>query len=340
MARKRTAILTLLAAATGLLATPTAAVGAAVTTSSVLSPAALVGLQHRIDTDKADLRTAGVDITGTRVLPESHKVDVWVRRLEPRTISALDARYGRSNLILEQQDYLHLMNRDNVGPPWPGGMTLQGSCVGSTDCLIAGCTAGFNAWQFIQGVRFHYMLTAGHCFTPNTPVTTGSNVPVGHVIQSWFASGSAADAEDILTSPGTQTPKIITSDPTQQVVQSAAPSQVTGVGVCKSGITTNETCGWTVSFVHENVSGCEDPPACTVIVTLVDQVVADNPTGVSINSGDSGGPVYSYVSGGVQAQGLVSTGNDTGTRMSYSFIQNILSVSSLFLCFDLGNGTC
>ncbi len=336
MARNRTAVVTMMTALAAFLATPGVAAATSGAMPRVPSAAALTALQHKIDADTPQLRTEGIAIVATRVAADAHTVDVLVAQLNQPVWQALMARYGPA-LTLEQHDYLHTMDRSNVGPPWPGGMELLGSCVGSTDCIVAGCSAGYTAWQYIQNVRFYYKLTAGHCFTPNTAVTSGSGVPVGHVIQSWFSSGSNADAEDILISPGTQTPKIITSDPTQAMLQTAAPTPSTS-GICKSGITTGETCGWGGASGGWTIHLCEDPD-CTVFVTLVDQVLATR-SSYGIGPGDSGGPVYTYVSGGVRAEGLVSGGSDDGMTITYSFIQDILGTSNLFLCFDLGNGTC
>ena len=291
----------------------------------------LIALQSRIDRDTTELRARGVEITSTSIRPQDDKVMVGVRTLTGPIYDVITARYGRAGVEVTKTGPFRTLDRTVTTPPWQGGIELLGVCQGtSTDCIAANCTANFSMFDFIQNVQFGYKLTAGHCYEPNTHVTNGTGVALGPVLQSFYASGSNADMEDILIPTSTLTDRIITNDPATQPVITYDNQQATGIGVCKSGISTNETCSWTVTAIHATIDVCEDPN-CTIIVTLLDQVEVSSPT-PALADGDSGGPVYRYVSGGVEAEGIVSTGNDTNTIMTYSFILDEINTLNKFLC--------
>ncbi len=208
-------------------------------------------------------------------------------------------------------------------------MKLTGLC-SATDCLAADCSANFTAYDFATGFQTYYVLTAGHCFFNTSQVTNGVGLRVGLVVQRFWANGITADVELVQIDPGTQSPRIITHDPTRQGVVGASGTQVTGISVCKSGITTNETCSWTVSQIHQTVTICDDDP-CSQSVTTYDQVVATSPS-YGVGPGDSGGPVYSFNSGDLWGEGIVSGGNKAGTTMIYSYLADELSETQTYLC--------
>jgi hypothetical protein len=251
--------------------------------------------------------------------------------LTPTVANILKTRYPGDALTIGQQDFMRTLNRETVTPPWVGGMKLTGLCSAS-DCIAADCSSNFTAYDFATGFQTYYVLTAGHCFLDTSQVTNGVGLRVGMVVQRFWADGINADVELVQIDPGTQSPNIITHDPTRQGVVGASGTQVTGISVCKSGITTNETCSWTVSQDHQTITICVsgDNP-CSQTVTTYDQVVATSPS-PAVGPGDSGGPVYSFQSGNLWGEGIVSAGNKAGTTMVYSYLADELSETQTYLC--------
>lgn len=290
----------------------------------------LYELQRRIDVDTAALTQSGAVITGTGILPDRNLVQVRVQSLTPAVSELLTARYGDAVHIIEG-DYVRPAHKNPGLFPWTGGMHTSGVCTGSADCLIADCTSNFVVYQFTHGVKFFYLLTAGHCFDYGTKVSV-HGVTIGTVVQQvWGIPGENADVEKILfDQPLNSWPYTFTTGLTEEVLTSVAPSQVLGQSVCKSGISTDETCGWTVSAVHATVTICTDP-SCTFFVTLTDQVEAMRAS-PGIAAGDSGGPVYRRTSDGLQGHGIISAMNASRTVMTYSFLPNALNRTSTYLC--------
>ena len=270
-------------------------------------------------------------MTATGIAPDQNSVVVTIRKTAPSTATILSQRYG-TNLIIEERDYLHFADRSDVGPPWVAGMKLVGPCSGTTDCQLYNCTSNFTVFDFIQGLPFHYLATAGHCFAYESTVTNGSGVPIGPVLQRFFYEGSNSDFEIILEDPGTQSPNVITTDPSQYPVVGYETTEALNEGVCKSGITTGETCGWTITKIHATETLCLDIP-CTQTIDLVDQIEATNPGSSSVDLGDSGGPVYHYDSvPNIWATGVVSAKNGLGNLMVYTFFYNALLNEGGYLC--------
>jgi hypothetical protein len=294
----------------------------------------LVSIQERIDSQMGQLKTVGVDITGTALLPDRNKLKVWVSDLNNASAAAILALVEPGVVELGERANLRVANRDNVGPPWVGGMSLLGPCTYSTDCLLAGCSANFVIYSYIQEARFYSILTAGHCFDMLGQVTTGSGVRVGTVVRNMFYKpGSRADAEEITVDPLMESYKIIGKDPAQHNVVALKVTQVLNEqSICKSGITTDQTCSWTISAVHATEVLCLDP-SCSTEAVIFDQVEATR-SSPGVNYGDSGGPVYKYETGGVRAHGIVSAMNQTGTLMTYSFLSSVLLDMDAYVCLS------
>ncbi|MDQ3756978.1 MAG: S1 family peptidase [Actinomycetota bacterium] len=294
----------------------------------------LLGIQSRIDRDVASLKQEGISVTGTGIVTDINRVQVRVRGLTPAVRAALTSRYGDA-LRLVEGDYPRPAHKDPGLFPWTGGMHTTGPCL-SQDCLLADCTSAFVVYRFISGVKFFYLLTAGHCFEAYGKVTV-HGLSIGTVEQRVWLPYSNADVEKIaFTQPLNSWPYTYTTGTTEEVLTSVAPNQVLGQSVCKSGITTDQTCSWTVSAIHSTEHLCLDWPNCQVIMTQVDQVEAtrSNP---GVDFGDSGGPVYMRTSYGLQGHGIVSAQADGGRLLIYTFLLNALNVTGTDLCT---NATC
>jgi hypothetical protein len=74
----------------------------------------LVGIQARIDHDVRQLRSLGVEITGTGIVPNANKVSVWVKNLDPNVAAILGERYGAAALTISERDYVRPVNRDAI----------------------------------------------------------------------------------------------------------------------------------------------------------------------------------------------------------------------------------
>lgn len=213
-------------------------------------------------------------------------------------------------------------------PLWAGGGGLTGTCA-SGDCALADCTSAFVVYYQVSGVRLNSLLTAGHCFIAYSPVTTRTGTPIGRVNQRFWSDGVSADVEEIDIAYGTKSAQIFTFDSTKKPVTSLRTTQSTNDGVCKSGITTSQTCSWDVAGIHMNIEVTD--PGTGEKTLLVDQLRAIRST-KGVDEGDSGGPVYEHDGSGVRAHGIVSAQSDGGKTMYYSFLKNALTLTGTNLC--------
>lgn len=295
----------------------------------------LKSLQSRIVSDFMALRQIGVELAAVGIRDNVNKVGVWLATPATEDVVALlTRRYGGERIEVKFSGSFGAMADPRyAGPPWVGGMGLSGVCQ-STDCVASGCTSGFTAWRLISGTKFHFQVTAGHCFRTQSAVTHAVRYTVGNVITNAFHNLSNADAEDILQSPTTVSSKIVViSNPATVVPVIGAANPSVGQSYCKSGVTTGQTCGWSVS----STSAVVMIRTGTSVVQLVDQAISSR-TIYGVDHGDSGGPVYKYAdanNGQVVGYGLVSAtnvdehGDVIGTVLVFTKILNALSALNL-----------
>ncbi|MEO3978605.1 S1 family peptidase [Streptomyces sp. CAU 1734] len=192
------------------------------------------------------------------------------------------------------------LSRQNDSPPWSGGIRLrhpQGLCTSGFSVLAGG------------GGR---LLSAGHCDTTgNGAITDGAG-------QSISPGGTAVarlgEIDSLLIDPSASPATIANifrggyNSNTKSNVKSWA-SNWPGDSVCSSGASTGEHCGTVyddsdVYFIEGHYVG-------------VVQVAA--PAGqIFGGQGDSGGPVFRTVSGGVQARGILISADLTEGSMTYA----------------------
>lgn len=294
----------------------------------------LLAIKEQVIAAKSELASEGVTITGAGLDTSTNRVVIGVTDATPSTEAAVHKRFEPNSVVVSEIPFAVASSRDDYGPPWAGGMTLTGTCSGSSDCALANCSANFQTKQVINNLVFYFLLTAGHCFANGTAVLNGIGVPVGDVNGSWFYNYTDADVEKIRIAPVAADTRIITKYPATRVVTGSRGSQTVGeTGICKSGITTDETCGWGNAYVHHDFYVCLDA-SCSVQIYMRDHVVAQR-SSPGLNFGDSGGPVYRYDgTGGVTGYGIVSAQSSDRTFMFYSFLRNALAKTGGTLCVN------
>ncbi|MFF1511624.1 hypothetical protein [Streptomyces sp. NPDC058326] len=195
-----------------------------------------------------------------------------------------------------------LFSRGNDAPPWKGGIRTT-----NTDGL---CSTGFAVLAGSTGK----LLSASHCDYPGnlavrdgagqTIAPGGSSVATIHGIDSMLIDPS--------DSPAT-TPKIFRGSHTTtstSLVKSWY-SNWPGDPVCSSGASTGEHCG----TVYDDSDVYVDDYTGARIGVI--QVAA--PSGqIMGGQGDSGGPMFKKVTGGVQARGILISADITAGSMTQS----------------------
>lgn len=280
----------------------------------------LAALQRRIERAESDLGHFGVHLVSVGEVTSANRLEVDIRETSPTASSILERLFGADTLIVRTGvSAMNTATRYGPVPPYRGGIELNNKQFR--------CTAGYMTGRLISGVMFYQILTAGHCFNyldqvyHSTNPQYGGGTQIGQVIQDAWHDGSTADGEVVNISGGNYlkaTNLIITDEPATRHVGFLDGSQVQGLSVSKSGLTTGET-NFTVTAVHVTVI-YQNPTT-----HLYDQVKA---SGGNAYFGDSGGPVYHYYGQSccVEAEGIQSgielvNGHYDG-NMFYSFIQN------------------
>jgi len=311
----------------------------------------LLQLQRRIDADWSELASNGIHVSSTG--QGFGVVVVTVSEGAPSIPALLQQRYGDAVQVSLGQTIRTTATQTRGGPPpYMGGMEVDNvgnTSLYSNDFYYHVCTAGFIGQQFIDGLPYYYIITAGHCFGGNDLVyhvysAAGTWLPVGQVTQDWYETGSDADTEAAVIRGGYKqaTNEIITAEPDVHTVDYLDAAQVDGLSICHSGITTDQSCNFSVNATHVTVVvGQTQPDGSTSYTQLYDQVTACCD---SAQDGDSGGPVYHYYqpqaisAEGIMSAAFYSNGNYTG-QISYSFIQDVRSDLDMNICTQTPQAT-
>lgn len=189
---------------------------------------------------------------------------------------------------------------------------------------VSPCTTGFVVFRHSDSHRF--ISSAGHC---SNSITFGS-VNIGSVVfendptipLGSFGRDMDFQTHDALAAGFNLRNTIqINSDPstvgTESVVSYQFKGSTENSWVCKNGKTTNQTCG--------TVTNISFAPTVNGISWSARYVKVDRPSWATYAIaclGDSGGPVYKYVSGGVSGLGIQSgaassSGCDSGRNFFY-----------------------
>jgi hypothetical protein len=288
----------------------------------------LTNLQQRIIADKPTLAKLGITITSVGI--GSGFVEVGVKENDPSIAAKLDQIYGPGKIRVRTGITYQTAATRYDPPPLYGGMQIDNGQYQ--------CTNGYIGARIINGIAYYQLVTAGHCFgmlsNVEHEIDGQAPYPEGQVNFNSYYSGSSADTLTAnLAAAGTglaeATDSIVTVAPYTHTVDYLEAYQLNQLPVCKAGITTEQTCNFTNTVTHLQLT-------LTDGVTLNDQVKACCD---SVYFGDSGGPVYHYYQAqSINAEGtLVALEEQNGTpdgNMIYSFIQDIRSAlgSSVHIC--------
>jgi hypothetical protein len=199
--------------------------------------------------------------------------------------------------------------RNDVAPFWGGSSIKSGGAV---------CSSGF----VVQKNGLRYLTTAGHCFAVGANVTTtDGNLSVGSVVQRGPFLPWPFQSYDMELIGGKSYGSSIfvggTSSSTGRHVAGAADPVVGFTQYCRSGQTSGEQCGQTVTSVNAQVctqTGCKSP-----VISY---------TGPVSQPGDSGAPFYVYGGTDVHVRGLnIASGGNTSYAEKWSRISSNLGVS-------------
>lgn len=236
---------------------------------------------------------AQAGITSVSARPQGTGITVQMAESEPdlatKNLIAQVAGIPDRDIAYEANvgSLVPLASRNNDAAPWKGGArTIHGG---------SACSSGFATLSGSSG----RLISAAHC-DPSGNLTVmdggGTTIATGSGIS--LLSGIDSMSIDPSASPAT-TPTIYIG-----VWNSSATATVknwatnwTGDYVCAGGATTGTHCG-TITDDSVTYSGH----------TGSWYVRARASSGAFIGGGDSGGPVYRSVSGGVQARGIINAG--------------------------------
>lgn len=300
---------------------------------------ALTSAQQRLEAAEPTLAAEGVHVTSVGL--GVGRVKVTIAETTPASVALIQHAYGAIVEVTGGVKYTTSATATRYDPPpYLGGMEIDdlGNAGSITSNNYYKCTAGYIGYRTINGLPYYQLITAGHCFGEPEVVyhelENAAPVTIGQVNANWYYSGSNADTEsiDIRSGWGSASSSVITAEPDVHNVDFLDGTQINGVSVCKSGITTDQTCNFAVNATHEQVTLTDDNGNQTV---LNDQVGACCDV---LDHGDSGGPVYHYYQPqNIEAEGTLvggeidQNGNFTG-QMVYSFIQNIINDLGVVVC--------
>jgi streptogrisin D len=209
------------------------------------------------------------------------------------------ARYGdRVELFVD--DIIAIpADRHNDSQPWNGGNVLTNGGQGRT------CSQGPSVRNPSSGNK--YALIAAHCgvvgsvWTNTTPFAPANPARIVGSIN--YRDFSQNGSDSALIAANTSNLIWTVSNVRQRQVSSAPLGQPINDQVCVSGAISGEGCSATI--VASNICTIADSStgrsACNVTVA--------QRTGYALaGGGDSGGPVYKYVAGGLNVLGIISFG--------------------------------
>lgn len=228
----------------------------------------------------------GVEIYGIAVDADGGGLTVDTNdpvRAQALIDAAITGLPGGKNIAFQQGAPVEPMTRYDDYPPYAGGVYLGPS----------GCTSGFG---MRTSTGAEAMVTAFHCFPANATVRDGGGTIMG-TINSTFPY---RDAEYFRTDTWAG---VFTINESYTRYKNWD-YNYNGQSVCQSGYPSNQICGLVV-----NNDDYEYRLATHAGTITVRGVRARKCAGcVAVRKGDSGGPVWVPVSGGVQSRGIVSGG--------------------------------
>lgn len=284
--------------------------------------------------------------------PVTDRVLIGVTRITPALTQAARAAFGPlARLIHGQRAWLEtrltrlsphaLRMRPLVSASSDPSRLLDSSPYNGGDRIVRTFTYGGNSYVGQCTVAFGWstgtMSTAGHCSYPSGGVGTtwlqgyydSANSTIyytgtmGQVTKNIFG---ASEGDAALIGKGSYDAYVYTSNTGFKPV--GAYSGVTkGLsGLCADGSFTGENCTGVVAAVNISVSVQVPLTGQTFVVEHLDEVTSSSKL---VQAGDSGGPCYTHVGSDLEARGIISAGNDTGTVMYMSDMTWLTSTGGL-----------
>lgn len=266
----------------------------------------LEDLQSKIDAIIAMERSGGlppeVRATGLAPLPDGTGIEVTVQRQDSKAAEARAALGVVATVLADPPT--ELIGRQADSAPFWGGSRIK--IQQGVDGPVAACTSGFGVAR--SGSR-KFILSAPHCGGVAQGVSNGAGTLIGNVAGN---VGAVADGDEMLINVASSGSHIYTgawNTSTSEQVVSHADTFVNDI-VCAGGSFSGARCSIKVT----------NPDTTEVIGAFTVHHVAQGTSlsgGLAAGQGDSGGPIYSSVSGTtVAGKGLISTG--TGTLVECS----------------------
>jgi hypothetical protein len=248
--------------------------------------------------DAPSLAHSGIKVGLFGPDPATGREKVSVLGGTAQQLQLLSAKYGsNAEIVALPASYRAVPDGSRIGDtaPWNGGDFISD---GNEDCT-SGIPVHNAAGQY-------FLVTAAHCFALNATVYNysssiplGSKVTIGKVAAQDLRA-SKYDAE--LVYSGARTSALTFTGPTATTSTNkfvtAGPARV-GSTVCTSGAFEGEHCLGVIS-----VNSCVAPAITGLPRTVCGEDYYYSSNSQSIGQGDSGAPVYEYVSGGLRAVGI------------------------------------
>lgn len=283
----------------------------------------LSSTKEAISERRQELSEKGIVMYVLGVREAKNVVRVEVNRLDD-AVRREFASYG-SRVVLEEGVPPVKSSRRNDPPPFLAGYELFNV---SEDLTSYTCTESFAMKTFAPGPRY-FVTSAGHCFDNTNVIQHGPYTVGSGFWLDGFYWGSEADVIPIEVTWATTAPWVIDDYPDIIDVVTAMDAQIVGAGKCKSGVTSDRTCGVVVDTLQDVYYASEG-------VLLRNQVIGS----MWNDFGDSGAPVYHHVQSNVSAaaDGIVSGIRfNNGVRETiYSDIQAVRRLLNMNVATTVG----
>jgi hypothetical protein len=251
------------------------------------SLAQLESLHARVDREWSALRSLGITVIATTTDIPHNAVGIAVTDTAPRTAALLERRYGPGIRVFQAQA-APAIRQAQQSPPFRGGTEINSS--DAEPGFLVQCTAGF-VGRSASGAFF--VMTAGHCGDTGSSWIQGFplGTPIGTMAANTFVGAtSSADSSAIGSFPSVEASNQIFAGGAFRSITGIAPADFFGETVCKSGITTELTCG------------AVDSTDVTVNYGVGPTLFHQHTAAMKSFSGDSGGPIFV----GNSADGILS----------------------------------
>lgn len=242
-------------------------------------------VQRSINGRDQSLIHQGIPLREWGVLDSANKIEIKLRHYSPNSERILVKQFGARFVFVAKGDFNPQdSSRRSDYSPFYGGLVMYKKESGAV------CTSWFGTTS-VAAPSHQYVLTAGHCSTGHWYVYNLSGNYIGYT--NSLHRNSKVDAQDIRDGAAPYVWTTYQNDPIGNRYAAVVGVQSNGVGelVCTDGVTDGEQCS--VQVTQINVSRTYDGGPTITDCIEGSQEYLEN----AFSPGDSGGPVYQYVSG-------------------------------------------